>query len=247
MALWLLGDPDAARERSKAALSLAEELGHGYTRLESFNAALNIALLDGDSQALHSHASVLHALVDEGILPEVAASYANGFRANALVLGGDLNAGFALMRTDAPIWQEFWGAWCFPLDSALGTTLALACKVPEAIEHGEAQLDLAEASGAHWWDPEFHRVLGELRWADDSTDVGRAEESLQRARDEAGRQGSQFLELRAATSLARLYSDTARTQQAVEQLDAACNIFPADAVMADLGVARALLDELRSD
>ncbi len=209
MALWLLGEPDMARERSTSALSLAEELGHGYTRLESFNAALNIALLDGDSQALHSHASVLQALVDDGTLPEVAASYANGFRANALVLDGDLEAGLVVMRTDAPVWQEFWGAWCFPLDSALGTTLAMAGQTAEAIDHVEARLDLANESGAHWWDPEFFRVLGQLIWAHDSGDVSRAEENLQRALVEARQQGSRFFELRAATSLARLHRDMA--------------------------------------
>ncbi len=86
MALWLLGQPDLARERSAHAIALAQELGHPYTRLESFNSALNIALLDADVDALLTHADVLQALVDNDTLPDFASAYANGFRANALVL-----------------------------------------------------------------------------------------------------------------------------------------------------------------
>ena len=71
---------------------LATELGHPYTKLESFNSALNIALLDGDVDTLLRHAAALQVMVDDGALPVVAASYANGFRANALVLAGDLDA-----------------------------------------------------------------------------------------------------------------------------------------------------------
>ena len=244
MALWLQGRPGRARARSASALSLADDLGHAYTRLESYNSALNIALLDGDADALFDHASALQALVDDGTLPEVASGYANGFRANALVLEGDLEAGLAIMRTDAPIWQEFWGAWCFPLDSALGTALALAGHVSEAIDHVQARLGVANESGALWWNAEFHRVLGELAWAHDPAEVGRAEASMQRALDEAGKQGASFLELRAATSLARLYRNTGRPREALDQLQATCSRFPSGVELTDLRDARAFCDEL---
>ncbi len=244
MAHWLLGEPNTARQRSASALSLADDLAHGYTRLESFNSALNIALLDGDAPALLSLTSVLYALVNDGTLPEVASSYADGFRAGALVLEGNLEAGLALMRSAGPVWREFWGAWCFPLESAFATMLALAGNTAEAIDHVEARLDLADESGSHWWDPEFHRVLGELVWANDANDVSRAEVSIRRAIDEARRQRARFFELRAATSLARLYRDTARRDEALELLDDACNDFPIDAEMTDLAIARTLRDEL---
>jgi predicted ATPase len=244
MALWLLGQPDLARERSASARALANDLGHPYTKLESFNSALNIALLDGDVDTLRRHAAALRTMVDDGALPPVAASYANGFHANALVLAGDLHAGLGLMRLDAPVWQEFWGAWCFPLDSAFATALALAGHLREAIDLIEARLRLVEESGAHWWDSEFHRVLGEVWSAHDGVDIGRAEASLQRAISEARRQGARFLELRAATSLARLYRDHARQREALELLDASCELFDADVEMTDLRVARGLRVEL---
>jgi predicted ATPase len=179
-------------------------------------------------------------MVDDGALPVVAASYANGFSANALVLAGDLDAGVHLMRLAAPVWQQFWGAWCFPLDSAFATALALAGHSNEAMELIEGRLTLVEESGAHWWDSEFHRVLGELEWASSPARPTRALDSLQRALSEARRQEARFLELRAAMSLARLYQRQERTNDAVDILSAICGCFPTEAELTDLRSAREL-------
>jgi DNA-binding winged helix-turn-helix (wHTH) protein len=204
MALWLLGQPDLAREHSAAAVALAEELGHPYTRLESFNSALNIALLDGDADALLTHSGVLLALVDNGTLPDFGSAYANGFRANAFVLQGRIQDGLDLMIESAPVWQEFWGAWCFPLDSAFATTLASAGRVDEAMAHVEMQLAAAEETGAHWWDAEFHRVLGELLLVDDPANLERAEGCFAHALHVSRQQRAPFHELRAGDSLAQM-------------------------------------------
>lgn len=205
-----------------------------------------IALLDGDVDALHRHADDLDVLVRDGALPGVAASYADGFRANALVFDGDVAAGLALMRAVAPIWQEFWGAWCFPLDSALATALAAAGDTTDAIVHVNTQLALADESGSHWWDPEFHRVHGELMRAQGAAAVGPAEAAMERAVDAARRQDARFFELRAATSLASLYIDTARPDRALGLLTATCDLFADDDQLTDLHTARQLRDALTS-
>ena len=113
MALWLLGQPHLARERSARAIASREELGHPYTRLESYNSALNIALLAADADALLTHTAVLQSLVDNGTLPDFASAYANGFLANALVLQGEVASGLDLMIEAAPVWREFCGRVAF--------------------------------------------------------------------------------------------------------------------------------------
>jgi predicted ATPase len=142
------------------------------------------------------------------------------------------------------VWQEFWGAWCFPLDSAFATALALAGHSNEAIDLIEGRLNLVKESGAHWWDPEFHRVLGELVWASAPARPARAIASLQQALSEARRQEARFLELRAATSLARLYHRLERTNDAVDILNAICGCFSPHVELTDLRSARELREEL---
>ena len=232
------------RRRSTAAVALAADLGHPYSRLESFNSAFNIALLDGDAESLCDHAEVIDGLVGQGLLPDVAHSYADGFRANALVFGGELAAGLELMERVAPIWQEFWGAWCFPLDSAFATTLGHAGDTATAIDQIERRIALVGASGAHWWDAEFDRVLGELVWADDPAKGDQAEAHMRRALERARSQGAPFLELRVASSLSRLRRDRGDPNEALQLLRASCRLFAADADLADLRAARRLRAEI---
>jgi DNA-binding winged helix-turn-helix (wHTH) protein/tetratricopeptide (TPR) repeat protein len=241
MALWMLGAPELARTRSSSAIELAKELGHPYTRLESFNSALNIALLDDDATELLALADILQALVDDDTLPEFASAYANGFRANALLINGDASTGLQLMIEAAPVWQEFWGAWCFPLDSAFATTLAGAGRFDEAVSHIRKQLSMSEVSGAHWWDPEFHRVLGELSLASDPANLDAARTSFEHAIAIARQQPAPFLELRAAMSLARLDRKSNDTNAATVALQTAVDQFPADVDTTDLRLARNIL------
>ena len=66
------------------------------------------------------------------------------------------------------------------------------------------QLDAARLSGAHWWDAEFHRLLGELLLTQDPTDLDRPKASFERALEVSRQQPAPFLERRAASSLARI-------------------------------------------
>ena len=163
LASWLLGDVEAARASSADAQALAGRLAHPYTILESTQGALTMALLEHDVAELESLAAALTVLVADGRLPDVAAGFADGFRGAALGFRGDQDAGLAVMRAAAPVWSEFWGAWCFPLDTALAELMATCGHVDAAIEHVERTLAAATQSGAHWWDAELQRVLADLR------------------------------------------------------------------------------------
>ena len=148
------------------------------------------------------------------------------------------------MRQVAPIWQEFYGAWCFPLDSAFAVTLGLAGDTAAAIDLVQRRLALVDVSGAHWWDAEFERVLGELLWGDDAADDAakgdRAEAHMRHALERARMQGARFLELRAAVSLARLRRGRADPNQAFELLTTGCELFTDDVDLVDLRTARQL-------
>jgi len=101
---------------------------------------------------------------------------------------------------------------------------------------------LAEETGESWADPEIQRDKGELlllRAEDD-----RAERAFRRAIEIAGGQGGKAFELRAATSLSRLWQRQGKTGEAGKLLSETYGWFTEGFDTADLKAAKALLEEL---
>jgi predicted ATPase len=119
-------------------------------------------------------------------------------------------------------------------------------------EPAEARAPLAEASGLareigeRWSDPEVDRLSG-IAWLRQPNEAGaleRAETHFRRAVAGARGRGARLIELRAATSLARLWSEQGRRAQAHELLAPIYGGFTEGFDTADLKEARALLAEL---
>ena len=79
-------------------------------------------------------------------------------------------------------------------------------------------LDHVAQTGIVYYEAELHRLDGELRLRLDTPDEQRAEASFRRALETAGRQQAKSWELRAATSLARLWGEQGRQTEARELL-----------------------------
>ena len=97
---------------------------------------------------------------------------------------------------------------------------------------------------APYWDTEFLRLRGEIRLAQDAAAREEAESLFLRAIEISRRQGGRLLELRAATSLARLLRDQDRRDEARALLAPVYDWFTEGFDTADLKDAKALLDEL---
>jgi predicted ATPase len=114
----------------------------------------------------------------------------------------------------------------------------------------EEALATAAKNDDRVWEPELHRLKGEmlLRLGDAETDgAGAREESeaaFRTAIDVATRQKSRSLELRAAVSLARLLAQGDRKSEAIEVLTAAVGRFPAGSHSTELDEARAMIQPL---
>jgi predicted ATPase len=76
----------------------------------------------------------------------------------------------------------------------------------------------SEKNGEHFWDAELQRLLGELHRRSDGHDGGKAESAFQRALQIARETKARSLELRAATSLARLMQQRDRRAEARDLL-----------------------------
>jgi predicted ATPase len=112
----------------------------------------------------------------------------------------------------------------------------------EALELSKDALAAAEVSGEHWWLAELHRLRGRLLVARGQHDEGEA--CFRCAIDVSCRQGARLLELRAATSLARLWSERGKRGQARELLAPVYGWFTEGFDTHDLEEAKALLDKL---
>ena len=95
-----------------------------------------------------------------------------------------------------------------------------------------------------WCEAEVHRIVGELALKSPASDTEKAEKDFDRALAVARQQKAKWWELRAATSMARLWRDQGKVQQSRELLAPVYGWFAEGFDTLDLKDAKALLDEL---
>ncbi len=117
-------------------------------------------------------------------------------------------------------------------------------QVEEGLEALQEGLEVMDRTGEHWWQAEVHRLKGALLLHQAVPDAAQAETCFHQALDIARQQHATSLELRAATSLARLWQAQDKRQDAYDLLAPVYNWFTEGFDTADLQEAKALLDEL---
>ena len=105
-------------------------------------------------------------------------------------------------------------------------------------------LSMLETSGERWWEAELCRLRGELLRS--SQEQGESQLWFQRSLDVSRHQEAKSLELRAATSMARLWRDRGKRDEARDLLAPVYGWFTEGFDRRDLKEAKALLDELSS-
>ena len=113
-------------------------------------------------------------------------------------------------------------------------------------------LTALEAAVAHFerrgsdasWEPEVHRLMGDLLLRRNPNAADRAEASYRRAIERARSQEAKSWELRAATSLARMWRDQGKPAEARALLAPVYGWFTEGFDTLDLKQAKALLNEL---
>ena len=110
---------------------------------------------------------------------------------------------------------------------------------------GEA-MTAVETTKERWYEAEINRIRGEIALMSPEADAANAEAYFERALAVARQQRAKSWELRAAMSMARLWRDQGRTQQALELLAPIYGWFTEGFNTRDLKEAKALLNELES-
>ena len=243
--LWLIGYPDKALHSSQQSLTLAHELSHNPSVTHALFHAAWLHQFRRDERAARDQAEALIArATDQGQTMYVAMGTV--FLGWASAFAGATEAGIGLMRqglhdyraTGAESWVPYYSA-------LLAEQLGQAGLVEEASAVLYEARDAAKrASDRFFWDAELLRLEGELRLCSRSTEAREAEENFRSAITMARDRHAKSLELRASMSLARLWRDQGKVQQARELLAPVYGWFTEGFDTRDLKEAKALLEEL---
>jgi predicted ATPase len=242
--LWCLGFPDQALQRSREAVDSARELSHLHSLACSMYFAVRLHLLRRETHRADQLAEQALALSTKHGFSFWTALlvFMQGW---SLCHQGRGAEGLVRMRTGLAD-AEATGArmmrpmFCALLTRAYGQTGQL----DEAMRMLSDTLQAVEESGQRHYEAEAHRFRGELHLRKMHPDFEQAEGSFQHALSIARRQQAKSWELRAATSLARLWRDQGRRAQAHNLLAPVYRWFTEGLETADLKDAKALLDEL---
>ena len=111
---------------------------------------------------------------------------------------------------------------------------------------GEA-MTIMEASGETWCEAELHRIAGEIALKSPEPDAVKAEAYFERALAVARQQQAKSWELRAAMSMARLWRDQGKRDEARDLLAPVYGWFTEGFDTLDLKEAKALLESWRHE
>ena len=243
--LWLLGYPDQALARSRLALERARVLSHAHT----LAAVLGLA---ADLRLSLRHAGEALALIEEGLALSTEQAFAFWAAMQTMQRGavlarlGRIDEGIAQLRHGLAVWQKT-GAkvagtrWHALLAEAYG----VGGRVEEGLTVLSKALALGASTGEHFWQAELYRLQGDLLGQQAVIDGLQLEVCFRQALDVAQRQGAKTLELRAATSLARLWQQRGEREAAYALLAPIYGWFTEGFDTADLQDAAALLGALR--
>jgi predicted ATPase/DNA-binding winged helix-turn-helix (wHTH) protein len=243
LGLWIEGKPRQARSESRTAVAEALTLNHPVSLCVALWTGCLVSLWVGDFPVLEDATTRLLAHTEKHALDNYHA-YGLGFAGELAIHRGDVAGGLRLMRAGleglrTARHQVFYSVFLGNLArqvTAAGDTAAGLKMINEAVER-------AERSDEAWYLPELLRLNGEVLQAA-SAPPPAVEQYFLRSLDLAHRQGALSWELRAATSLMRLYHRDGRQTQARDILTSVYQRFTEGFETADLIDAKHLLGTL---
>ena len=241
--LWFLGYPEQALKRSHQAVTLAQELAHPFSLAHALNLASRIHQHCRDGHAVQDRAEAVMALSTEQGFPFFLA-VGTFLRRWALAERGQAEAGIAEMRDCLTAWRTTGAELGVPWFTALlGERCGQAGQAEEGLALLAEAVEIVHRTEDSFYEAECYRLKGELLLQQLPVQQSEAEVCFQAALEVAGRQEAKSLELRAATSLARLWQQQGKTEEARDLLAPVYEWFIEGFDTADLKDAKALLEE----
>jgi len=240
--LWLLGFSDHARRVADEAISKARALKDaGHLLVSLTDGCWEVDRFLRDPVRTREHAEAAIAIGSEHGFRSLQLS-AMGHLAWSMVYEGRANEGLEELRR-ALEGRDRLGMGSRPSILAMLAEALLQTKQPVAgLRALEDAFSRVEPTGERMYEPELHRLKGELLLAEDASNAAQAEHSFRTAIEISRKQRSKSWELRATTSLARLLATQGKRAEARAMLAEIYGWFTEGFDTADLKDAKAMLD-----
>ena len=247
LALWVMGYPDQARKCVEQGLQTARSLArHPFSLAFALYFYAWFFKLCGDKAAVVEAADAAIQICDEHSFPFWGLASAT-LRGSAIAELGSQGEGVHTMREALSSYEGIGGGLFRPeLIGLLSVGLASTGQINEALRAIAEAHQAVEQSQERWYQAELYRLNGELTSMLPGNHAAAAEIAFVEALRIARQQEAKSWELRAAMSMARLWRDQGKPQQARELLAPVYGWFTEGFDTLDLKEAKALLDELHA-
>jgi class 3 adenylate cyclase/predicted ATPase len=243
--LCMLGYPTASRNDGERAVNEAREIGHAATLMYAlWYASWHYIYyrIYAEAQLLLDELAALANEKDATLFWKAAEIALRGAlfaeTGNASDAVRVITSGITSLRSTGAALYEPWHLL------HLAMAYAELGQPDNALHCIDDAIDKVARSKEKCWEAEVNRIAGEVALKSSAPDLEKAEACFERALSVARQQQAKYWELRAATSMARLWRDQGKVQQARELLAPVYGWFTEGFDTLDLKDAKALLDEL---
>ncbi|HEV8150541.1 MAG TPA: hypothetical protein VGP61_10195, partial [Gemmatimonadales bacterium] len=250
MTLWMLGYPARAAARMHEGLALARARAHSFSVSYACHFGAGVHQWRRDRQAVR-------ALEDEALALDTEHGFGLFLTAGAIQRGwllaedGRAEEGLAQMRHGLARHRDIGAQVLVPAYLALvAEVLEKLDRVAEGLSAVSEAFVAGQQSGQHYWEAELYRLRGLLTQPSSTISATAAADDAEscflQAIEVARSRKAKSLELRAATSLSRLWAGQGKVREARALLSGIYNWFTEGFDTGDLIDAKSLLEELES-
>jgi adenylate cyclase len=244
LCLYNLGFSDQAVEASNQAVRLADQVSHANTSGIALGFVPWLHHFLGDPRAVLATAEKAMAFAKDAGLPMWYAG-SRIFRGWALSRLGSADEGIDETRRGIDGWRAAGAEGAMScMHAVLGDAYYLAGRHDDALREIEEGIRFVEDRQEGFRKAELYRLKGEVLLDQNADHIAEAEECFGQALEIAHDQSAKSLELRAATSLARLWAGRGERHRAHDLLAPVYSWFTEGFGTRDLIEAKALLDHL---
>ena len=246
LAAWFAGFPDRAGVLSAEAIGLGRTLGDPFSYAMALSFGSSVALMRREPEIVEERCAAMQRLLDDHQLGlGHFGSIVKINRGWAAAVTGRPDKGCELAKEGlSETRRSGFARFSFQL-GIMAEVLHLTGDFPAALDVIEEAIQVAEETGERRWLPRLlHDKAHSLMAA--TGGVSAAEDALKNSVFVARQQQARSAELRAATSLARLWRDQGKREEARDLLAPVYGWFTEGFDTLDLKEAKALLDELRA-